>query len=133
MLHFTKQEIADLKETRAQLPIYKIDEKSTKKAQKQQKAAEGQAISTSSARTPSDPQANEPLSAEATHLRHSLESGTKTKFLAVAGGLFGKKSKAEVSDSSFGKANVSHGSIEEQKGKSSSPAPFKMRKANKGD
>ena len=139
MLNLTKQEITDLKETRAQLPVYKIDEKGTKKAQKQFKANEAQVVSAGSARTPSDPQAtSEPLSAEAANLRHSLETATKTKFLAaVSGGLFGsKKSKAEVSEGSFGRADLSHGSIgaiEEQKGKSTSPAPFKTRKSTKDD
>lgn len=41
MLNLTKEEIEMLKETRALLPIYKIDEKGTKKAQKNLKTSTG--------------------------------------------------------------------------------------------
>ena len=110
MLNMTKQEISDLKAVRLQLPVYKIDEKASKKAQK--------AIPE---RSVSDPY-GDGSHGSPEQQRHSTETASKSKFL----GLF-KKGGKEVSEGSFGgaKGGVSLGRVEESK---QSPSLFNMKK-----
>lgn len=121
MLNMSKKEIADLKTVRLQLPIYKIDEKSTKKAQKSFASAE---------RGNSDPYGDAQLTESGGNLRHSVESATKTKFL----GLFKKSGNKELSEGSFGQKSDAHDMSISSIGNDSktiSPAPFAKRKQTK--